>query len=174
MYLCTNTLNPNFILDYTKEKSAKAIIYILHFRLAIPYIPTFLFTTSLAFYLRDASTFHFIEQNDLNCEQYWWRNFLFINNWWPMSEMCIVSSWYLSADFQCFLISIIVLVISLRLPKTAFAIFVLIFLGSSIYSGYVGWTENFSFLLDVQFNTIDTLYYPTHTRLGKRFIFGGG
>ncbi|XP_063697561.1 nose resistant to fluoxetine protein 6-like [Culicoides brevitarsis] len=166
--------------DHLKETEGKAAknpirllwkaILLRYLRLAIPYIPAFLFTTSLAFYLRDASTYHFIEQTDYNCEHYWWRNFLFINNWWKMSDMCMTNSWYLSADFQCFLITIILLVLSLRFPKTSIFGFVLVFLGSCIYSGYVGWTENFSYLLDVQFNSIDTLYYPTYTRIGGYLV----
>uniref|UniRef100_A0A336KVN6 CSON000342 protein n=1 Tax=Culicoides sonorensis TaxID=179676 RepID=A0A336KVN6_CULSO len=161
----------------TEGKAAKKPLTILfkgiitrYLRLVIPYIPAFLFTASLAFYLKDVSSYHFIEQNDVNCERYWWRNFLFINNWWPMEEMCMVSSWYLSADFQCFLISILLLTISLRFPKTIFTIFVIMFVSASAYSGYVGWTENFSYMLDVQFNTINTLYYPTHTRIGGYFV----
>jgi peptidoglycan/LPS O-acetylase OafA/YrhL len=41
------------------------------------------------------------------CEDYWWTNVLFINNFWPDFEGngCFGHAWYLANDFQFFLIT---------------------------------------------------------------------
>lgn len=145
-------------------------ILIRYLRITIPYIPIFFATTCLAIYLRGASNFWFIENNDYNCANYWWRNFLYINNLYPLDEMCIIPSWYLAVDFQCFLVCIFLLVLSTNYPKTAVSLFVLVFFAATGYSGYVGYSGGFSFLLDVQFNTIQTMYFPTWTRLGGYIV----
>lgn len=147
----------------------KAIL-LRYLRLTIPYIPVLLATTSLNHYLKGASTFMFLDDTHHNCRNYWWRNLLYINNWWPMSEMCMISTWYLSVDFQCFLITMILLLVFLKYPKTAVGLFSAVFIAACSYSGYIGYREGFSFKLDVQFNTIDTLYYPTYTRLGGYLV----
>ena len=45
------------------------------------------------------------------CSKNWWSNTLFINNWWDESEMCLLHTWYLSADFQLFVFSIIFIIL---------------------------------------------------------------
>lgn len=145
-------------------------ILLRYLRLVIPFIPTFLISVSLAFWAQDTSFYWSVDKIAENCQKYWWRNFLFINNLYPFSEMCISWSWYLSADFQCFIASLMLLVLSMKFPKTAFGLFVGIFIGCCAFSGILGWQDEFSFLLDVQFNTVDTLYYPTWVRIGEQKI----
>ncbi|XP_018569127.2 O-acyltransferase like protein-like [Anoplophora glabripennis] len=38
------------------------------------------------------------------CETYWWANLLLVNNFFYVKNMCNVSSWYLSCDFQALLV----------------------------------------------------------------------
>lgn len=50
----------------------------------------------------------------VNCNQYWWRNILFINNFYPLTEMCMMWSWYLANDMQFYIIAMVLLILSTR------------------------------------------------------------
>jgi peptidoglycan/LPS O-acetylase OafA/YrhL len=39
------------------------------------------------------------------CKKYWWSSLLFIQNYVNRDEICLGHTWYLSADFQMFLVS---------------------------------------------------------------------
>ena len=44
------------------------------------------------------------------CNQAWWANLMFVNNWLPYERMCMLHTWYLSADIQLFVGSLVFLV----------------------------------------------------------------
>ncbi|KAI3380809.1 hypothetical protein SNEBB_006161 [Seison nebaliae] len=50
--------------------------------------------------------------NDLK----WWRNLLFINNYYPMNSQCDAWTWYLGADMQMFAIAPIFLLVAASYP----------------------------------------------------------
>ncbi|XP_012279235.1 nose resistant to fluoxetine protein 6 isoform X2 [Orussus abietinus] len=52
-----------------------------------------------------------------NCANYWWANILFLNNYVGEQNMCLFQSWYLSADFQLFLLSLPIVYIFWQLPR---------------------------------------------------------
>lgn len=39
------------------------------------------------------------------CYKNWWTTLTFINNWFDESQMCLLHTWYLSADIQLFILS---------------------------------------------------------------------
>ncbi|XP_015378040.1 PREDICTED: nose resistant to fluoxetine protein 6-like, partial [Diuraphis noxia] len=46
-------------------------------------------------------------QESVNCQNSWWSNFLFINNYVHADHPCIIQSWYLACDMQLFIAGII-------------------------------------------------------------------
>lgn len=50
----------------------------------------------------------------ITCDRFWWRNILYVNNWFPFTEMCMIWSWYLANDMQFYVIAIVLLMISSR------------------------------------------------------------
>ncbi|OWF39479.1 Nose resistant to fluoxetine protein 6 [Mizuhopecten yessoensis] len=44
------------------------------------------------------------------CIKYWWRNLLYIQNFFPVTEQCIGWSWYLANDMQFFIITPLILI----------------------------------------------------------------
>ncbi|XP_065086709.1 uncharacterized protein LOC135708531 [Ochlerotatus camptorhynchus] len=54
-----------------------------------------------------------------NCQENWWVNLLFLNNYLKSNETCVQPSWYLSADFQFYLIGMIALMTIQRYPRSA-------------------------------------------------------
>jgi peptidoglycan/LPS O-acetylase OafA/YrhL len=45
------------------------------------------------------------------CYNNWWTTILFINNWFDESKMCLLHTWYLSADMQLFIIAFIFIIL---------------------------------------------------------------
>ena len=52
-------------------------------------------------------------ENEPNCRTYWWRTVLFINNLWPVNDMCLVLTWSLSLEVQ-FYVAITCVLVGLR------------------------------------------------------------
>lgn len=80
-------------------------------RLTPPYLVVIALTGLVSVYLRDTSQYWMIEHNDINCPKYWWRNLFYIQNMYPLNDMCMTWSWFLAADFQCFCLTSLLLVI---------------------------------------------------------------
>lgn len=50
----------------------------------------------------------------VTCHHFWWRNILYINNWYPFQELCMIWSWYLANDMQFYVMATILLILSTR------------------------------------------------------------
>ena len=55
------------------------------------------------------------------CQHYWWATMFYFNNWMPESKLCLLHTWYLSADMQMFLISLLFIPLFYWRPKLGFA-----------------------------------------------------
>lgn len=82
-------------------------------RLIVPYVILILFSVVLLDYLEATNVGYITEEPVTRCEKNWWRNILFISNLYPRSEMCLSWSWYLGADMQFYVVSVILLFLSL-------------------------------------------------------------
>ncbi|XP_058123496.1 nose resistant to fluoxetine protein 6-like [Anopheles ziemanni] len=54
------------------------------------------------------------------CRRKWWSNFLFINNYYQPEEQCLIHTWYLAADFQLYVVGLLVMTFLWRFPKATF------------------------------------------------------
>lgn len=55
------------------------------------------------------------------CNAFWWRNVLYINNFFPLSQICLMWSWYLANDFQFYMVAIFLLILSRRSVARSFS-----------------------------------------------------
>ncbi|KAM8704392.1 hypothetical protein ACLKA7_008922 [Drosophila subpalustris] len=60
---------------------------------------------------------HIYEREQLACRKNWWTNLLFINNFVRTDERCLLQGWYLAADTQSFVLSLLVLILGQRFGK---------------------------------------------------------
>ncbi|KAL1459444.1 hypothetical protein WDU94_011426 [Cyamophila willieti] len=74
-----------------------------------------------------------ISREALRCQKNWWTNILFISNYVNTQQSCLIQSWYLSVDFQMFLIGLLLLYViskneklGIRLLYTCFGISIVI------------------------------------------------
>lgn len=177
-YFVVSGLLLSFLFFQRRKKNRKENEVIAFFksvinrylRLTPSYLIVFVLTTVGAKFLLDKSQYFTLEKNNENCSKYWWRNFLYINNFYPMSDMCMSWSWYLSVDFQCFTISSLLLILATKFKKISLGLFGAIFAVATAYNGYIGYQTSYSFTLDSQYKTIDQLYTPTGSRIGPYFI----
>lgn len=64
----------------------------------------------------------FLEEQK-NCRENGWSNFLYINNYYHTDAICIGHTWYLSADFQNAIVGVIILIFAYKYPKYRVHIF---------------------------------------------------
>ncbi|XP_035221631.1 nose resistant to fluoxetine protein 6-like isoform X2 [Stegodyphus dumicola] len=48
------------------------------------------------------------------CNDLWWANMLYINNWWNTDQYCLIHTWYLASLMQFHLVGIILLLLTFR------------------------------------------------------------
>ncbi|KAL1514138.1 hypothetical protein ABEB36_003447 [Hypothenemus hampei] len=160
--------------QYLKKKQQSSLgshlktlpVMIIHryIRLTPVALLAFLCLTSIFLYIGDGPLYHeMILAERENCLNYWWSYFTYLQNYVNYKEVCIVSTWYLSADWQLFLISPIILIPVAILVKRHFK-YVMISMG----------ILNLLFtivpvILKLQLKDFDN-YYETHVRLNDYFI----
>ncbi|XP_050303803.1 nose resistant to fluoxetine protein 6-like [Anthonomus grandis grandis] len=151
---------------------SKFVYFTVHrfLRLTPTYAIVLLICNVLYTYYSKSSALYFSERSEVICDQYWWRNLLYINNLYPRSEMCISWSWYLSADMQLFIISTFFLLLSTVYFKlTAVLVFLMIFVhvGTTAYKSYsVGYIPT----LDDQLEQLDAIYDLPWNRIGPYMV----
>ncbi|XP_066994269.2 nose resistant to fluoxetine protein 6 isoform X2 [Anabrus simplex] len=116
------------------------------------------------------SLFHMSERVDILCSRYWWRNILYINNFFSRDEMCMSWSWYLSNDMQFFIIATCLLFLSTRYFKLSATILVVMVVGSSLLTGYTSYIYHYIPTLDQQLALVEVFYDPPWTRIGPHFV----
>ncbi|KAG8225572.1 hypothetical protein J437_LFUL002089 [Ladona fulva] len=116
------------------------------------------------------SFFTTTERADVVCSKYWWRNILYINNFFSREEMCMSWSWYLSNDMQFFILGTFLLLLSSSYFVLSTIILVIILVSSWILTGYISYIYGYIPTLDEQLAMLNILYDPPWTRVGPYLI----
>ena len=70
------------------------------------------------------------------CQQYWWTNVVFINNFIPVWS-CLGHTWYMAIDMQFFIISPVFIVLLYRKRSVGLAVITAVMIGSTIIVGII-------------------------------------
>ncbi|XP_064459153.1 nose resistant to fluoxetine protein 6-like [Ornithodoros turicata] len=65
------------------------------------------------------------------CNRNWWRVLIQINNWSDLLDMCLQHSWYVSVDWQIYMVIWIIPVLMLKRPRLGFTLALLVILSTS-------------------------------------------
>ncbi|XP_035229059.1 nose resistant to fluoxetine protein 6-like [Stegodyphus dumicola] len=76
------------------------------------------------------------------CYTKWWRNLIFINNFYPLGESCMGHFWYMATDMQLYLVSLITIPVLLKRPKYGVLLNLLVVLMSVVFTGVYTWYWN--------------------------------
>ncbi|CRK99548.1 CLUMA_CG012865, isoform A [Clunio marinus] len=106
----------------------------------------------------------------VNCKKYWWRNIFYINNFYPLSEMCLMWSWYLANDFQFFIILSVLLIISTRYLRVSLLSIGLLLVSFLITTVYMSVHYNYIHKVSDPFESFDILYDKPWQRFSPYFM----
>ncbi|XP_031347624.1 nose resistant to fluoxetine protein 6-like [Photinus pyralis] len=106
-----------FLLKSAKGVKFNIIFHYIgrYFRLTPPMIPVLLFTLTWFKYVGSGPLWNNMDTLVGQCQTQWWSYLLHIQNFMP--SVCIVPTWYISIDFQFYLLSPILLIPLGRWPK---------------------------------------------------------
>uniref|UniRef100_A0A4Y0BMA1 Acyl_transf_3 domain-containing protein n=1 Tax=Anopheles funestus TaxID=62324 RepID=A0A4Y0BMA1_ANOFN len=113
-------------LDHTENKRFRISILwqglINRYLRSLPvYAVLMLFTVSrYDTFLTTPAAYKIMPKVRLICRRKWWINFLYINNYYQPEEQCLIHTWYLAADFQLFVVGLMVMTLLWRFPKATF------------------------------------------------------
>ena len=107
------------------------------------------------------------------CQNYWWATMFYFNNWMPESKLCLLHTWYLSADMQMFLISLLLVPLFYWRPRVGLVV-TLSVLGASVLTNAI-LTYAYDLPPTVIYNTpseadvmaqAESVYFPTYSHAG--------
>ncbi|XP_049887936.1 uncharacterized protein LOC126382208 [Pectinophora gossypiella] len=104
------------------------------------------------------------------CPKYWWRNLLYINTLFPVEQMCMLWSWYVSDDTQFYAVSAILLILANSHFKVSVGLTGVLFLSSLVTTGYVSWNNDHIPNSEDPFTQFDKIYDKPWTRLGPYLV----
>lgn len=137
------------------------------------YTPTYgaLILFTISFSIRVLNGPYIIEALRDVCVENWWSTLLHIQNYVHWDNMCLNHGWYLSADFQLFVISPFIIYLIHKFGRKLLALPVVLCLSTIIY------LISISFALEIRLpiasaslDYLRWIYYPTHSRAGPWFI----
>nr|XP_036224314.1 O-acyltransferase like protein-like [Bactrocera oleae] len=98
------------------KNTKRVFMYIMHrlIRLGPLYYLAICFADAGTLLMDDISVFHFSHRIYANCELYWWRSALFIQNFFNHDDMCVYWTWSSACDMQFYIFSIILLFIYVK------------------------------------------------------------
>ncbi|KAH7980212.1 hypothetical protein HPB49_013832 [Dermacentor silvarum] len=149
-----------------------------YIRLTLPVMFMVGFGFVLSMCIRGPAFYEFLGHNDERCYETWWMVLLHINNWQSFLNMCNPFYWYISVDWQLYMVFCAVPLIMIRREKLG----VFLLLGSTVATAaYVIFQ---TYTLDYQplplllsdpnqarpSNTVDFVYIKPFTHVGSYCI----
>ncbi|XP_063374253.1 nose resistant to fluoxetine protein 6-like [Cydia amplana] len=121
-------------------------------------------------YTNSHSVFEPAQYDHVTCDQFWWRNLLYINNLYSQREMCMVWSWYMANDMQFYVVGIILLLISVKHPKFAVGLLGVIMVSSWATTIYISVSSMYKARIQEPFEMFDGLYDKPWSRIGPYLV----
>ncbi|KAI4479390.1 hypothetical protein M0804_011175 [Polistes exclamans] len=158
--------------DFLKSSTSKFIVMVLYRFVRLT--PAYLFVlgmNEISIKQVEARTVFTPEiANHLNCEQFWWRNALYLNSLYPRKEMCMLWSWYMSNDTQFYVLGILLLLLSVKYKKLAISLVIFLIVSSCFTTFSVAYTNDYVARIQEPFALFDELYDKPWLRAGPYFI----
>jgi len=119
-----------------------------YLRLAPPVLFVVYFNIYLAVLVGSGPYWDQMSSDRLACTRYWWRSAFFLNNFSSINERdqtCYAVTWYLSVDFQLFLVTPFLLLLYRRNAKLGKTLICALMLASIVYSWVLAHVYELSF-----------------------------
>jgi len=132
--------------DLAKRGKFNAVGYYLHryLRLTVPFLVVTLGQGFLAQIFIRGPFEDILTKGSENCNKWWWTNILYINNFvpWNKLEICVGQSWYLSNDFQFFIVAPLFIWLLYKSPRTGIAVTMTTLVCSCVAAGVITYGYN--------------------------------
>lgn len=89
--------------------------------------------------MADVSPFWIKDRLDQMCQKNWWRNVLYVQNLFDVTEMCLNWTWSLACEMQFFLLATALLFVYVRHPAVARRTFVAMFVVFTAMLTMISW-----------------------------------
>lgn len=132
---------------------------------------------NLSYYISSRSPYSFVNSFATPCEKYWWSALLHIQTYANPNEMCLQYTWYISDEWQMFILTPFIAFIAYKFGSKVFYGTLTILILSSICVGFK-LAFDYGMMVNEQNVTIFVykeyhrfLYHPTHIR-GSAYLIG--
>ncbi|XP_045468559.1 nose resistant to fluoxetine protein 6 isoform X4 [Harmonia axyridis] len=146
------------------------LVFYRFLRLTVPYLVTLALVDISMKWFNYNSVFEPPTLDHVNCEKYWWRNILYINTLFPVEEMCMLWSWYLSDDTQFYVIGAVILILSTSHFKSAASVLLTLLVSSWMTTSYIAYSNSHRPGSDDPLALFDKIYDKPWTRLGPYLV----
>ncbi|XP_050294047.1 nose resistant to fluoxetine protein 6-like isoform X2 [Anthonomus grandis grandis] len=89
----------------------------------------------------------FVGEEYRNCRKNWWTNLLFVNNYVDNNNMCLHQTWYIAADMQLFVLSVILLYFLGKNPIKIKVIFGLLLTIGFLVPGIIAYVNKYDIVI---------------------------
>eukprot|EP00102_Acyrthosiphon_pisum_P022676 XP_016659886.1 PREDICTED: nose resistant to fluoxetine protein 6-like [Acyrthosiphon pisum] len=122
---------------------------------------------------------HMAVKESENCQQNWWTNLLFVNNYVNADQPCMIQSWYMACDLHLCAVGILIVYFVWKFPKCEKIVLIIAIVVSCFISAYVVYDHKFyptffGFISNLKYppshEDFTLLYIPTHTRATPYFV----
>ncbi|XP_054743282.1 nose resistant to fluoxetine protein 6-like [Anastrepha obliqua] len=120
----------------------------------------------------DISLFHNAHKVHVNCERHWWRNVLFIQNFFNHNDMCVLWTWSLACDMQFSVLATVLLFTYIKHPGHTKICLVVLVIANILYTYTNGLKLNFDHSLESTFALLTEIYINPFSRI-LAYISGG-
>ncbi|CAG9811485.1 unnamed protein product [Chironomus riparius] len=149
-----------------------------YFRITPTVAIVVMFTIAISKFFYRMVPYTFENNLGTSCEIHWWEALLHTQVYSNPRDICVIHSWYLSADFQLFLVAPFLIILAYKFPfkKLTIGCFVVLLSAFIVYRGYLIINTNITVadvtvFRDLYGETEAAFYYPTHVR-GLPFLVG--
>ena len=124
-------------------------------------------------WLEKFSLMYFSEPVHQVCSKYWWRNILYINNFFEWDDVCLSWSWYITVNMQLFIFGIFVLILSSSYYYIALSLTIATIFLSTLVHAYLTYDIGYIPTFDMQFEMAASVYIHPWMRI-QPYIVGMG
>lgn len=103
--------------------------------------------------------------SNIACQKYWWRDILYIQNLFPVNQMCMGHTWYLANDFQFYLVCPIFVYAFLWKPWAGYTLVSLAAAASTAWNAVIAAQKGYSASPLFDMNYFSDIYIKPWTRI---------
>ncbi|XP_016994803.2 O-acyltransferase like protein isoform X2 [Drosophila takahashii] len=172
LYLKQDRKHSNDTCLFIKRSCSESLMMLLYryLRLTPVYLFVVIFNDFAVRQGLESSVFQPAKIEHNTCRVYWWRNILYINNYFPQTEMCMMWSWYMANEMQFYMMAALLLALARKYFKAVAVTLIVFLLSSWSISGIISLQHQYTHKVALPFESFDFLYDKPWQRVGSYIV----